>query len=450
MIVLPRITQQPDLVHRDLKPENILFAPDGLAKITDFGFAHVVAQADGAIVPSPRRLPRSLQYNLMGRHGTAGTPPYMAPEQWQKEAVLDARTDSYTIGILLFEMITGRTPYTVEVHDNTNWLEAWQHQHEHGVLPPFPPIVPASVADLITACLSKQPEDRPADAAVLLATLLRLYEQEIQRPPRAVQENIPFSAGDYTNRGITYAMVGRIEWALSDYAQALQLDAQNPFVYNNRGMLYARLGKFHEAVTDFSAALQLDRRFAEAYNNRGSAYDRLGQTEQALADFNQALDYNPDFADVFNNRGLLYDRVGQTDRALANYGRALQLQPTYATAYFNRGNTYLRMERYGQAIADFTQAVRFNPKMANAYNNRGLAHERMGQAETALVDFHQAARQNPQYAMAYFNAGANLANRDLLRESLPYFEKAAQLGLTQAAQAANQVREALDASGSQH
>ncbi|HSP79827.1 MAG TPA: serine/threonine-protein kinase, partial [Myxococcaceae bacterium] len=83
------------VIHRDLKPSNIFLTTQGGVKLLDFGLAWVGAANGGGGVP---HLPM------------AGTPPYMAPEQWRGEAV-DARTDVWAAGVVLFEMLTGELPY---------------------------------------------------------------------------------------------------------------------------------------------------------------------------------------------------------------------------------------------------------------------------------------------------------------------------------------------------
>lgn len=164
------------VVHCDLKPDNILLSDDGRVVVTDFGIARGLLSAplpspsDGAAAGAEgnagssgrergRRPARALQFD--------GTPMYISPEQMSGERV-DARTDLYSLGAVLYELLTGEPPFagasTVAV------LAA-------RVLRPPPdprairPGLPAEVAQVVTRCLAVSPGERPASASELAAAL---------------------------------------------------------------------------------------------------------------------------------------------------------------------------------------------------------------------------------------------------------------------------------------
>ncbi|MFG2987630.1 protein kinase [Streptomyces sp. NPDC048258] len=87
------------LVHRDIKPPNVLLTEGGAVKVADFGIVRAAFGAGTA---------------LTGTHMMVGTPQYMSPEQVQGSASLDGRSDLYAVGVLLFEMLTGRVPFDGE------------------------------------------------------------------------------------------------------------------------------------------------------------------------------------------------------------------------------------------------------------------------------------------------------------------------------------------------
>jgi eukaryotic-like serine/threonine-protein kinase len=130
------------IVHRDVKPDNLLIRVDGVAKLTDFGIARVpanVAAATGNMI--------------------AGTVAYMSPEQIQGKPPLDARSDLYSAGVLLYEMLTGQLPFPID--DRSDWLVACDH-----VQTPPPPLrkllpqAPLELEMLIAKAMAKNPADR--------------------------------------------------------------------------------------------------------------------------------------------------------------------------------------------------------------------------------------------------------------------------------------------------
>jgi non-specific serine/threonine protein kinase len=160
-----------DLVHRDLKPSNVFLTPHGI-KLLDFGLARPLRDA----APGQETLTELTQAGTI-----LGTPRYMAPEQVQGQSV-DARSDLFAVGAILFELLAGRHAF-----GGNTMMEVL-----HATLYDQPPALagsPAVVAAdrVIRQALAKRPEDRPASAA-LMARALReaLREEGPDVPARAV------------------------------------------------------------------------------------------------------------------------------------------------------------------------------------------------------------------------------------------------------------------------
>lgn len=136
------------MIHRDLKPDNVLLGIDGTIKLTDFGLARAVTTA-------------TTTKTLIGTVG------YVAPELVTR-AGADARTDLYTLGIMLYEMLTGSQPYTDEVPIQV----AYRHVHDrvHAPSETLPGLSPRIDAIVLWAT-SPEPEDRPASATAMRAAL---------------------------------------------------------------------------------------------------------------------------------------------------------------------------------------------------------------------------------------------------------------------------------------
>ncbi|UZN01659.1 Stk1 family PASTA domain-containing Ser/Thr kinase [Cellulomonas sp. S1-8] len=140
------------LVHRDVKPENVLIASDDRVRVADFGLARAVTEVTATTT------------------GTVlGTVAYLAPELVQHGAS-DARTDVYATGVMLFEMLTGRQPFTGE----TPIQVAFQHVNSE-VPAPSTRVdwLPSEVDELVGALAAHDPDDRPVDAAAALQLVRR-------------------------------------------------------------------------------------------------------------------------------------------------------------------------------------------------------------------------------------------------------------------------------------
>jgi serine/threonine protein kinase len=413
----------PGFVHCDIKPDNVLVAQGNLAKLTDFGLAKLVREAglvahDEAAPTAPGRW----QVSSAGR-----TPPYMAPEQWRGEAV-DARTDVYAVGCLLHELLSGRGPYLADS------LDGLKRQHLESALPRvagFVRALPAGDLDVMVArCLAKEPEERYASASELIAAISRLYEGWYGQPPRGVPEVAGFTAVDYSNRGKTYAELGRHEEALNDLNKALEIDASLAMSYSNRGGIYHAPGRHEDALADFNKAVRIDASLAFAYCNRGVTYDKIGRHREALADYTRAIEIEPNYAEAFNNRGNTYQEIGSHREALADFTRATEIDANFAHACFNRGVTYGKIGDREEAVADYTIAIA--PDHLAALNGRGNIYLEQGRHEEALADLSTAIKVDPKFAMPHGNIGLLHAIHSEWEKALPYFERAAKLGLPRA------------------
>jgi serine/threonine protein kinase len=164
-----------DVVHRDMKPANVLVTgadrdtpEDRTVKVLDFGIARIL---DGTVSAT----------TLTATGSIVGTPAYMSPEQARGDGPVDRRTDLYSLGCILYELVTGRPPFEAAV-----WhVLLRKHMDE----PPAPPSrrrpeLPNDWDELILALLAKEPGDRPGSAAEVRDRLATLGEPAPVPPPR--------------------------------------------------------------------------------------------------------------------------------------------------------------------------------------------------------------------------------------------------------------------------
>ncbi|HEV8548086.1 MAG TPA: serine/threonine-protein kinase [Polyangiaceae bacterium] len=185
------------VVHRDLKPDNVMLVAtsDGTdrVKVLDFGIARIAQ-------PDPKR--DSTKLTQVGM--VMGTVAYMSPEQATGQAV-DERTDLYSLGIMLYEMIAGRVPFDAELPSQ---VLARQLVEEP---PPLPVSTPPALARLVLDLMQKKPEDRPATAQEVLDRLAELTATPSGRvlaPPEPPRVLLYAIAG-------AIAVIGALAFALS-------------------------------------------------------------------------------------------------------------------------------------------------------------------------------------------------------------------------------------------
>ena len=153
------------VVHRDVKPANIMLAQDGSVRLVDFGLAR----------------PEGMDVERVTMTGEfVGTPAYMAPEQFDARKV-DARSDVYSLGVVLFEMLTGHVPFTA----SSVMSMAMRHLKEAAPAPSTSrPDLPPWVDRIVLKCLEKEPSRRFASAASLAEELRLPRTGSVARPRR--------------------------------------------------------------------------------------------------------------------------------------------------------------------------------------------------------------------------------------------------------------------------
>ncbi len=144
------------VVHRDVKPGNVLITEEGVVKVTDFGIARALNTEESLTQPG----------------AVMGTATYFSPEQAEGMGV-DARSDIYSLGVVLFEMVTGRPPFL----GDTPVAVASKHVRDN---PPMPrdvnPAIPPDLEAVILKCMAKSPDHRYATGDDLRFDLLRFRE----------------------------------------------------------------------------------------------------------------------------------------------------------------------------------------------------------------------------------------------------------------------------------
>ncbi len=232
-----------NIVHRDLKPANILFNAKNEVLLADFGIA-VVSEKTQHV-------------------DTSGTPPYMAPEQFQGD--VSKKSDQYALGCIAYQLFTGQKPFLLP--PDANWL-AWGYKHstEQPVAPTqLNPQLPEHIEQAILKAMAKERSERHADVAAFITTL---------RSPQKTKDQWLEEGNDHLNGG-------HYEEALVAYDRAILLDPNLALAYDSKGDALSDLKRYDEALAAYEHAILLDPNLTVAYHNKALTLERLGRTKEA-------------------------------------------------------------------------------------------------------------------------------------------------------------------------
>lgn len=260
-----------DLVHRDLKPENCLITKTGLLKVTDFGLVKLTETLNIKAVAA-------------GRTGAAGTPEYMAPEQWSSPSKVTKKADIWALGAILYEMCSGNRAFDRQEGESVLAFRArlmdtkWEHKQ-------LPKSVPFKLVSLIEQCLKIDPDDRPDNALLIEEKLKAIYRRLTKQPySRKKVGQIALLATSLNNRGVSLIDLKKTQEALESFSAALKVDPSHPEAVYNQALLLWQSGE----ITDLEA---VDRVKAVSVNlpDVWKPHYLLGLIHMARQDANAAL-----------------------------------------------------------------------------------------------------------------------------------------------------------------
>jgi serine/threonine-protein kinase len=422
------------LVHRDLKPDNVLLDASGRCKVTDLGLVRKTAAAGGASVA------------LTQPGEVLGTFAYMPPEQSDGGAV-DFRADLYSLGILLYELLTGAVPFTgvglsvVKKHH----LDAPKRPRE--VVPGIPPALEA----IVLALLAKSPDARPPSAAAVLASLA-LVDAAAPRPGRArvspifllpalaaiaafaadrglrpSSEDAALAPGEGVAAVTSELEVGaRRAFDRADPTEAIRLATaaleRAPRAVATRVVrARARMRRLELplARADLDLALRIDPGSVEAVALRAEVKDRQDDHVGARQDRARAIGL---LYPQYENRRLAKDYEG----ALARSDAMLAIDAGNGFAHYVRGNALWLLGRRPEAVSELTHAIEIDPSPAYL-SQRSLFFRELHQLERSLEDATEWVARDPKSASAHTIRGADLYDLERVVESLTDFDRAIEL-----------------------
>ncbi len=400
----------PGLIHRDLKPANILVDERARAMVTDFGL--VEAEGSGA-----------------------GTPAFMAPEQW-REGPLDARTDIYAYGCILYEIFTGHRMYAAD--SEAEWKSA--HLTQIPIVPvTLNPNLPSKISDFIGRCLAKRCEHRPSNWDEVVFECARWFHDVTGQPVVLDFSDEVVSEDELLKASYSLGTLKKYPEMLNVCDRLLARDSNNGAAWNNKGIALKSLKRYGEALLAYDQALTIDPGDVAAWSNKSSTLNALGRHEEALAACNQALAIDPNDAFAWLRKSVALHNLNRKEEAdfafglhqLAECEQKLSINPLSPNNWDTKGDALIKLNRREEALIAFNQALTLNPTYEPAWRNKRRALESLGRHEEAvascdreLAAYNSALTIDPSNTIVLINLGDALEVLDRHEEALGAYDRA--------------------------
>jgi len=448
------------VIHRDIKPENIMIRSDGIVKVLDFGIAKLAADSQEVRRLDPQTDAKNNNSMLLG------TVNYMSPEQAAGE-VADLRTDLFSLGVVMYEMLTCEVPFagtdSADLVDQiaTKTPEPISH---------FRKEVPPALLSIVEQCLEKKRELRFADAGELADALVSVSTGDSLHAPASGNRIAKFLPKNHKT-GSGKSLLGmRPIWGIGaagvlviallvmnvpNYLTQPQAVApqpespkQEPPPASEAYQSYLR-GKFlwnkrtgddlKKAITEFERAVALEPDFSLAYVGLADCYSVLefytgtpaGEAlPKAKTYAEKAIQLDPGLADAHATLGNIYYGMWQWNRAEQELKRAIELKPGYEKTYQYYYLLLRDTGRPNEAIEQIKTARDLAPVSLVINVSYSRSFLLINDYENCLKATKDLIGLYPQYSSNYVTLGYALLGQDKKDEALAAFEKAVELERT--------------------
>jgi serine/threonine-protein kinase len=436
-------------IHRDIKPANILVGPEDKAVITDFGIAKAL-EGSGATV------------KLTSTGTIIGSPAYMSPEQVLDQGV-DYRTDLYSLGLVAYEMLSGRAPF----HGSTTALLYAQVNTPPPRLGQLQTNLPQHVEPALMRMLAKQPSERYVTASAFVHTLRGqpLPKQEVAFQTRTSvmssnSENLSEQYRQPTDTGSEGeedpASAHSSAWDSSQSTLGRKRRRFVPLIAALFGVLLLLGGgalyylflrppdveevleeankqliaeRYEEAIAGFRDVLEDDPDNVEAMAGIGRSYEEQGKLQSAVDWYVKWTQTVPDDVNARMDLGQTYYKLEDYEEALAQFERVIELQPDNAEAHNSVCHTYYTLENYDSSVKACSDALEIEERAATYLDLAG-SYYGQGDYESALNAYQEYVELAPENAYGHTQLGWVLFHLKRYEDAVTSFSTALEIDET--------------------
>lgn len=412
------------IIHRDIKPENIMVRPDGYVKVLDFGLAKLLDKGRSRVSADSEEATAIKTETEPGK--VMGTAAYMSPEQARGKDI-DARSDIFSFGILLYEMVAGRNPFPGETPSDI--LVALISKDIVPVTQ-YAPDVPADLQHIINKALRKDRDERYQSMKSLLADLKNLrreheFELKLERSVNPQHEDSrqtlvkpksavtgAFHKSTLSNLShilkrprvpVWYILVGLVVvagalWiALRLWQPPLHTPSADARNWYDIGTNALRDGAYYQASKALEQAIMIDNQYVLAHARLAESLIELDYTDRAKDELLRVTSLASDRSRLATIDALYVDAISATVRhdfraAIESYAEIAKQSPDTEKprVLVDLGRAYEKNEDTKKAIESYLEATTRNTQYPTAFLRLGILYGRQQDLASAMNAFDKA------------------------------------------------------------
>jgi len=401
------VHQKLGIVHRDLKPPNCLITDDLVLKVTDFGLARAFPDVEQRSLDISELSSETRAYFT----GVAGTPYYMAPEQFDPGRKLDTRADIFAFGVMFYQMLTQDLPPIGAAQAHIA-----KHASAHSI--------PDDLKEIMIRCVQPDLRRRPNDFRDLRGLIERSYRRltGVDAPPSAGP--LELNAGDWNDKGIALEELGNFEESFGCFQRALSMDSKNAARWVSHGEGLMRLRRFSEALDSFDRGLEISPNDPDLWSGKAIALESLNRLVEARACHERAVQLHPQDETLWMNFGAMLGEMGQRDDAIRCFEHALKINPRDADCWFNLASNLIQTARFQEGLVSCDKGLAIEPRHHILWNGRACALKNLGQFQEALLSCDRGLEIEPNYTPLWETKGYVLRSLGKIKEASECFERA--------------------------